>query len=183
MTLLAIDPGNEQSAWCLYKSGTVADFGKDTNDEVLRLLKQECGGRFSTADEVAVEMIASYGMPVGREVFDTCLWVGRFIEAADRPWTLVYRRDVKLHLCGHVRAKDANIRQALIDRYGGKDKAMGHKAKPGPLYGVKADVWSAIAVAETYTDVAVRGVVDVCGRCGRRRSQSMGCPGQCKEAA
>ena len=37
------------------------------------------------------------------------------------------RQEVKLHLCNSARAKDANIRQALIDRFGGKDKAIGRK--------------------------------------------------------
>ena len=58
-----------------------------------------------------------------RDVF----WIGRFADRwetgprlvsdipARRPAMLVYRRDVKLHLCGQARAKDANVRQALID--------------------------------------------------------------------
>src|SRR5678809_428964 len=88
----------------------------------------------------AIEMIASYGMAVGREVFETCLWIGRFVQAARGEHTLVYRRDVKMHLCGNNAARDSNIRQALIDRFGpGKDKAIGRKALPGPLYGVSAD--------------------------------------------
>jgi len=58
---------------------------------------------------------------------------------------------VKLHLCGSARAKDTNIRQALIDRYGGS-AAIGKKAAPGPLYGVSKDVWSALAVAVTAAD-------------------------------
>lgn len=107
-------------------------------------------------DALAIEMIASYGMPVGREVFETCVWIGRFIEAWGGPYTLVYRKDVKLHLCGQPRAKDSNIRQALIDRYGGKDRAVGKKATPGPLYGVSADVWSALAIAVTFADGACK---------------------------
>lgn len=103
-------------------------------------------------DEMAIEMIASYGMPVGREVFETCLWIGRFIEAWGGPYTLVYRRDVKLHLCGQARAKDGNVRQAIIDRFGGKQSAIGNKKTPGPLYGVSGDVWQALAVAITFAD-------------------------------
>jgi 5-methylcytosine-specific restriction protein A len=57
---------------------------------------------------------------VGAEVFDTVLWAGRFAEAAHRvPVVLLPRRAVKLALCGDSRARDANIRQALIDRFGG----------------------------------------------------------------
>ena len=99
---------------------------------------------------IAIEMIASYGMAVGKEVFETCVWIGRFVQAAgvDRV-RLVYRKDVKLHLCGSPRAKDANIRQALIDRWGGKAEAVGTVKRPGPLYGVKSHAWAALAVAVT----------------------------------
>ena len=90
-------------------------------------------------------------MPVGREVFDTVLWIGRFLEAWDRRGgrhVLVYRKDVKLFHCESVRATDANIRAAIIDRFGpGKSKAIGTKAAKCPLYGIKGDEWSALAVA------------------------------------
>jgi hypothetical protein len=103
-------------------------------------------------------MIASYGMPVGREVFETCLWIGRFVEAwASRggEYRLVYRREVKLHLCESVRANDANIRAALIDRFGpGKPAAIGTKKAPGPLYGLKGDEWAALGVALTASAAA-----------------------------
>jgi hypothetical protein len=49
-----------------------------------------------------------------------------------------------------MKAKDANIRQALIDIYGGNDKAIGNKKTPGPLYGIKGDLWAALAVAVTF---------------------------------
>ncbi len=68
---------------------------------------------------------------------------------------LLKRFDVKLHLCGNARAKDTNIRQALIDRFGGiegKSKAVGTKKAPGPLYGCKSHMWAALAVAVTWWD-------------------------------
>lgn len=155
MIVLAIDPGNEQSAYVvLGEQGNLHSFAKLPNHSVLHNLP---GMRDANlVDALAIEMIASYGMPVGREVFETCVWIGRFIEAWGGPYTLVYRKDVKLHLCGQPRAKDSNIRQALIDRYGGKDRAVGKKATPGPLYGVSADVWSALAIAVTFADGACK---------------------------
>jgi hypothetical protein len=65
----------------------------------------------------------------------------------------VYRREVKTNLCGSMKAKDGNVRQALIDRFGGKEKAIGKKKTPGPLYGFSADVWQALAVAITFADM------------------------------
>src|SRR5689334_20143266 len=75
---------------------------------------------------VAIEMIAAMGMAVGAEVFETCLWIGRFIELlGPARVTLIKRHEVKMHLCANSRAKDANIRQALIDRFGpGSERAI-----------------------------------------------------------
>jgi hypothetical protein len=95
---------------------------------------------------LAVEMIASYGMPVGREVFETCVWIGRFVQAwQPGAHEFVYRRDVKMYLCGSNRAKDGNIRQALLDLVG----PQGTKKAPGPTYGLRGDEWAALAVAVT----------------------------------
>jgi hypothetical protein len=65
----------------------------------------------------------------------------------------VKRREVKIHLCGSMKAKDANVRQVLLDRYGpGKAKAVGLKRSPGPLYGFSKDLWSALAVGITWIE-------------------------------
>jgi Holliday junction resolvasome RuvABC endonuclease subunit len=142
--LLAIDPGTEQSGWCILRNGKVDDSGVSDNEDVLRAV-------YAWPHNLAIEMIASYGMAVGREVFETCVWIGRFVQAHQYPETvrLVYRKDVKLHLCGTTKAKDPNVRQALIDLFGGKEKAVGRKATPGPLYGVKSHAWPALGVAVT----------------------------------
>lgn len=152
MSLIAIDPGPERSAWVeCAPSGRVHQFGIWANEGLLQLDLLRYGAQ--AGGHLAVEMIASYGMPVGREVFDTCVVIGRLIQLWGGPYTLVYRGDVKLHLCGSRRAKDGNVRQALIDRFGpGKERAIGTKKQPGPLYGVSGDVWSALAVAVTWMD-------------------------------
>ena len=152
MTVLAIDPGNEFSAYVVYRDSDPVNFGKVANQWLMSRIIERVS--LQAPGEIAIEMIASYGMPVGREIFETCVWIGRFLQAWgwDRPFSFVYRRDVKLHLCGSSRAKDGNVRAALLDRYGGKATAVGNKKSPGPLYGVSADVWSALAVAVTYSD-------------------------------
>jgi hypothetical protein len=158
--ILAIDPGPTESAFVLYDPATrrVADFGKWNNPALLsavmcRKLDDVDLSMLRGASFMVVEMIASYGMPVGREVFETCMWIGRFVQAWNSPHDLMYRSTVKLHLCNSARAKDANVRAALIDAFGGKEKAMGSKRQPGPLYGVSGDVWAALGVAVTYADI------------------------------
>lgn len=158
MNLFAIDPGTEISGWCVFDGEVVAASGVMTNEEMLAYIQR---GHFAiNGYGLAIEMIASYGMPVGREVFETCLWIGRFVQAWHRPDAvqLIYRRDVKLHLCGTAKAKDANIRQALLDRFprtgGGKTPQVGTKSAPGPLYGVSTHAWAALAVAVLVTDKA-----------------------------
>ena len=151
MRLIAIDPGPLESAWVLYDTaaGVPLLWAKQPNAQVLAQVKQ------GAHDAAAIEVVASYGMPVGADVFETCIWIGRFLEHLPAGAVRVFRRQVKLHLCGNPRANDATIRQALIDRYGGvegKAKAIGRKACPGPLYGLTGDCWSALAVACTVAD-------------------------------
>jgi hypothetical protein len=144
--ILAIDPGTEQSGWCvLTKEGKVKDSGVVYNPKMLTWLHPSYDGSV-----LAIEMIASYGMPVGRETFETVRWIGRFQQAWRDPEAvrLVYRRDVKLHLCGSMQAKDPHIWQALKDRLG----EPGTKKNPGPLYGVTSHARSALAVAVTVYD-------------------------------
>lgn len=175
MIILAIDPGSEQSAWLLYdtKSKLPIKFGINENVYLLSAIQSATSLNF-----LAVEMIASYGMPVGKTVFETCVWIGRFIQAwGGENYKKFYRKtDVCMHLCHNTAAKDSNIRQAIIDRYGGKNRAIGNKRcpkckgkgwygagrpicpackggkwkyPPGPLFGVAEDVWAALAVAIT----------------------------------
>jgi len=145
-SILAIDPGSFQSAWLRFDDARPQGFGITANDVLAKALRS--GG---LPDVVVIEKIESYGMAVGAEVFDTVWWAGRFAEAASRvPVVMLPRRAVKLALCGDSRAKDANIRQALLDRFGGS-AAVGRKSAPGPLYGISRDVWSALAIAVTYT--------------------------------
>lgn len=150
VTILAIDPGYTESAWLLYdvEAGKPIKWAKEDNGRVRWVVAE------STARTLAIEMVASYGMAVGKEVFETCVWAGRFIElfagGTDGDVLRIYRADVKLHLCNSRRAKDANVRQALIDLYGPtKEVAIGKKASPGPLYGLAGDGWSALGVAVT----------------------------------
>ena len=72
----------------------------------------------------------------------------------------IFRREEKLYLCGRASAKDANIRQALVDRYapGEPNYGKGTKKNPGFFYGFSADMWAAMAVAVTYFDKYIRGI-------------------------
>jgi hypothetical protein len=145
LRVLAIDPGPEQSACVgLDAGGRVQTHSLLPNADLcwrLRVVEKE-------GVLLAVEMVASYGMPVGEEVFRTVLWIGRFIEAWNGPHLLIPRLEVKMHLCHDSRARDSNIRRALLDRFG----PAGTRRAPGDLYGVSGHGWSALALAVTVWD-------------------------------
>ncbi len=153
MKLLAIDPGPVVSgAVVLDVSVTPPRLLRVWPSIVTSRLITVCGSR-RFFDHLAIEMVASYGMPVGASIFETCVVIGRILEAAGRG-DRVYRKDVTLAMCRSVRANDSNVRQAIIDMYpprgGGKTPQIGTKKAPGPLYGVKAHAWAALAVGITW---------------------------------
>jgi hypothetical protein len=155
MTLVCIDPGPEVSGFCVLDGTTLVEASVGHNEEIRRALRLEWRQR---ADPVLVlEQVAHMGMAVGKDVFDAVYWSGRFHEAwvgfdagRFRPVVGLTRHEVKVALCGTVRATDANIRQALVDRYGGSQAAVGRKRAPGPLFGVRSHAWAALALGITY---------------------------------
>ena len=151
MTVIAIDPGSTNSGVVSWSGERVLACGILPNNEVIPWVADQLRAITHGEASVGVEMIASYGMAVGAEVFDTCVWIGRFRQQLDDmgvPNDPVFRGDVKVHLCGTKRAKDPNVRQALIDRLG----KPGTKKNPGPLFGISSHKWAALAVAVTYWD-------------------------------
>lgn len=156
MRLLAIDPGNTHSGWCVIDTTDrmPIEFGKSINEALLHRIDtySDMPGNLAV-DRVVIEMVASYGMPVGAEVFETCVWIGRYMQSYIDGYgltaELVKRQPVKLHHCHSTKAKDSNVRQALVDRFapGQPNHGKGTKSSPGWFYGFAADVWQAYALA------------------------------------
>jgi hypothetical protein len=160
VAILAIDPGNVESGYVIVADdlSRVLEKGKVDNFELLEII--EIMQLKYPVSRVAIEMVASYGMSVGATVFETCVWIGRFTQAFldlgydENAIVKIYRKDEKMTLCHSMKAKDSNIRQALIDRFG----IVGTKKEPGYFYGFKKDMWAAMAVAVTYHDMYLEPV-------------------------
>ena len=153
MTIIAIDPGPERSGYVVFDGTQVLACGWETTHGIRCVFNEWIEGLVS----VVFEGVESYGMAVGSETFETVFVTGRLYEFAtyaghESAVSRIYRKAIKLHLCGSARAKDANIRQALLDRFGGATAAKGTKAAPGPLYGVSGHCWAALALAVTWWD-------------------------------
>lgn len=181
---IAIDPGDKVSAWVIFRPWQVSDgkqspfkvvsFGRMKNAELRNSL-----GRLHVDDRhdltMVIEMLRARGMPTANEEFETCVQIGMFRKLwIPGKWSYAFRGDIKLCLCGVSRAKDTNVRAALIELWGGEKRAMAGKKcfkckgkgwfgsgrlvcdecqgekwtiKPGPLVGMAADEWAALAVA------------------------------------
>ena len=175
MQIFAIDPGNEYSAYAVLDEWPNEDyhlleFGKYPNKECMEKMLDWLGRRYGP-DCVVIERVAGMGMTAGRELFETAEWYGRFAQEAERfvPVNYVYRREEKLTICGDSKAKDANIRQALIDRFAKHDfkNGKGTKKEPDYFYGVAADMWAAISVGVTFLDRENEKAVKEMQRCSK----------------
>ena len=146
MDVLAIDPGPAQSAFVVWDGEQIVKSQIAPNEALIDAIRKT--GLW--ADACIIEQIKSYGMSVSDSIFDTVYWTGRFCEAWGNKgfFDRMPRMTVKMHLCHNSRAKDSNIRQALIDRFG----APGTKKQQGLTYGLKDDLWAAFAIAVTWMD-------------------------------
>lgn len=168
MIVLAIDPGCDHSALVIWDGASVLFHVDEPNVELIARIRGYLESPVGFPIEIGVsitgkpvvlvcEQIESFGMAVGKSTFETVWWAGRFAEAwFPKRSERVTRKAVKIWICGQTRARDAEIRQALIDRFGPtKDKAIGTKKQPGPLYQVTGHKLSALAVALTFYDLNI----------------------------
>lgn len=180
---MSVDPGNKKSGWLRYKLSSTAvggirivDHGVEEND----ILFLDCTKLEHV--HLAIETPKPRGMPTAAEEMDTLIFAGGLTRMwgylGIGPWSMVFRQDVKVHLCGAAQARDVNVRQALIDRFGGDTAMTGLKCSackgkgwlgrgrqpcpacngskweqaPGELYGFASHAWSALAVACYWAD-------------------------------
>lgn len=155
--IFAIDPGPEKSAYVEYHPNWISTPLISWSDQVdnLKLL------RFLAVvvrDRIGViEVIQSYRLRVGKDVFETCEWVGDFRnewrQRGKGELGRLTKPEVSYHLCNRRNAVKADLRGALYQRFGdgSRRSAMGVKKEPGPLYGLTGDhVWDALALAVTW---------------------------------
>lgn len=103
-------------------------------------------------ERVVVEDFVPYGARLGYESMDTIKFIGALLWA--HGCEVLDRKTIKRHLCGVTSAKDADVKDALIHEYGGsRERAVGKKKTPGPLYGIKDHLWAALAVAVTAREI------------------------------
>lgn len=150
MLIIGLDPGPDHSAIVKFDGERILKAVKLPNAEMLPLIQIE---KYNS-DQLVIEQVASFGMPVGKEVFETVYHSGIFAATFGLDRVSRYTRiAIKNHICHSSRATDANIRAAIIDRFGGKEKAIGRKDSQGPLYELSGDLWSALAVCLIHWDL------------------------------
>jgi len=146
MKIIAIDPGPTQSAFVIWDGTLIIATEILKNDNLLELIAEYPHKTFP----MVIEQVRSYGMPVGATIFDTVFWSGRFYQAWKGPKYQMPRLEVKQHICHNSRAKDSNIRQALIDRL---EPDLKPRQRPkGILKGLVRDQWAAMALAVTFLE-------------------------------
>lgn len=155
MKILGLDPGPDDTAAVIFDAGKIEFAGVTSSEYLASTLP------LLDYDVIACEHLQCMGMAVGKEVFETAYWIGHFravAQAIEKPFHRIYRNEEKMTLCGTMKAKDPNIRQALIDMLGPqwiKSEVPGRKKpkiirSPGPTNGIHDDLWSALAVAVTF---------------------------------
>ena len=157
--IYGIDPGPVQSALVVIEIDPFAikSMIMLPNETMSDMLKSEAMG---TGERVlAIEYLQSYGsqFAVSRELIDTANWVGWFTciwgYLCKQPYTKHLRTQIKAYIVGSVATGDKSVSNALKMRFG----APGNKKNPGILYGIKKDLWSALAVAVYHMDGAKLG--------------------------
>jgi len=169
--ILGIDPGNKETGYALVDGETLKPilFGKMDNYALLDELTDIFEVYNDYEIHIAMENFRNYGMSVGQTVFDSCIWLGRlwqhcreYNKHGKTPivrMQYVYRAEEKMCICHSMKATDATIKQALVDRFAPNETnhGKGTKKNPGFFYKFRADAWTGFALCVTYHDLYMNG--------------------------
>lgn len=157
MLILAIDPGPEKSSWVCWSTSTeTVAAGEDQVDNAR--LRDFLGGNIrDSAKQLVIERPVMMGKNATSALLETARWAGVFEGAwPGEVETITYHR-TRTHLTRCGSANEAAVRECLISRFapaGYGPQGKGTKANPGPFYGVTGHMWSAVAVAVAWWDLA-----------------------------
>lgn len=147
--ILGVDPGPLESAFALVSRGYCI-FSADKFPNERFWDRRDSPLYCREVEEVAVESIQSYGMAVGRSVFDTCYTIGRIQQICCEipvPCYLYPRPEYARALAGGSRITDSLLRRSLLLRFGGD-----RKGEPLHMLRGNPDKRSAFAVAAYHID-------------------------------
>ena len=179
LPIIAIDPGSSESAIVILDprgTPSIEAFRFLPNHQVLASLRDPDNLRAYRPCTLAIETPRARGQLASNDLFTTCVWIGRYLGAWDEDASAVHvdRHGIKVALLGTGAGSDSNVRQALVDRFGGsaalrdREKCMackgrgkagrpslicaacagdGRVGEPGVLHGISHHGWAALAVA------------------------------------
>lgn len=127
--VVGVDPGSSNTGICWIvlpnkpKLTIIEDpifhfYKKMPNEEVVDFIRDLKNHNDLT---LAIEMLQFANVKGNKYIFETCVWIGRFIQEAvsqEVKWVRHKRNVIKSHLTGKWRANDRDIRRALMDRFG-----------------------------------------------------------------
>ena len=161
--ILTIDTGTELTAYTLYNKETkqLADRNWLPNMEVISKLKNY----FDDCDICLIEMSAVYGAGASMSILANTLIIGLYAQLAksyDVPVALMFRKTVKLELCGSIRGiNDSAVNVTIRDNYFGEPGCK-TKKNLNPFYfneeteknGARSELennqWAALGILAAY---------------------------------
>lgn len=150
MKVLAIDPGDKESGFVIIQPTkdrrlnskfSLIRHGNIPNFDLLKIITSNSEG----VEVGLIEMIQSYGKPVGESIFNTCRWIGKFeLRMNDNSWrtALVFRKSIiNFHLSSAaVKNPDSLIRKKMMAKY------------PQESKGITKHSWQALGLASMYLE-------------------------------
>lgn len=151
--VIGIDPGPTETAFCACAGYEVQWSDKVSTESMIDYINA-----LPHKSTIVIESIQCYGMAVGKETFETCYNIGRYMQEAKRMGHTVHlypRPEYMRSILGAKAPKgkaDSMLWQALKLRFGGD-----RKGEPLNMLKGTTDKRSAYAVAVYHLDVHEKG--------------------------